>query len=868
MAQKPDDIFAGGGEMGKLMRSHPWHQSPFGAAESWSISLKTAVNICLNAYFPTAIWWGEDFRLLYNDAFRPILGRHRHPQSLGRPAQVVFPESWHVIGAQLEGVLETQQANREENIRLPVLRQGYLEESYYTYSYSPLRDEAGRVRGVFTVLNETTSQILSERRLAVLTALSAHRYTANTTDEIYRLTAQSLAQNPADIPFSALYCLEANHAQAVLYEATSAPYLPQIITLGQSDSQSDPQSDPWLFAQVLQTKSGLTVDDVAGRLVVTGAVSATLPEGVFSLPVGQARVLPVCASGQYASGQSEVMALLVLGINPAIALDAEYSTFFDAIAAHLATAITNTNAHKTEQALLASEGKLKSFFDANVVGILFGDVDNAIYDANDEFLRIVGYSRDDLQARGLHWKDITPPDYSFLDEIAISEARATGACTPYEKEYIRKDGSRVPVLVGFNLIGDRREDLVAFILDISDRKKTEIEREQSLVREHTAREAAERASQIKDEFLAVISHELRTPLNPILGWTQMLRRGALNGEKTAFALETIERNARLQVQLISDLLDISSVLRGKMRVSKQPIDLKSAILSALETVQLAAEQKSLTLELNLSPTHPCVVIGDAGRLQQVIWNLLSNAVKFTPAGGQVSVTLKAIERVDGLSAQLQVSDTGKGIAADFLPYVFEYFRQEDYSTTRQFGGLGLGMAIARQLTELHGGTIRADSTGEDRGATFTIKIPLAASQKMPMPPEESPLDSSARLSGFKVLVVDDEPDSLEITAFALQQAGAVVTTASSGSAALAAIHQAPPDILISDIGMPGMDGYMLIKQVRALPAEQGGRTVALALTAYADELDLRQAIAAGFQRHLTKPIDPDELVKAIEEALQ
>ncbi len=900
MTQKPDDIFAGGGEMGRLMRSHNWHQTPFGAAENWSVSLKTAVSICLNAYFPTAVWWGEDFRLLYNDPFRPILGRNRHPQSLGRPAQAIFPESWHVIGLQLKSIFETQQANREENIMLPVLRQGFLEESYYTYSYSPLRDAAGTVEGVFTVLSETTSQILSERRLAVLTALSAHCYESKTTDEVYRLTTQALAQNPADIPFSALYHLDVTYAQATLCEATSAPYLPQTISLS--------QIDPWLFAQVLRTKNSLTVDEVAGRLAMTGPLAdataevadATLPVGVFSLPVTQARVLPVCASDQ-----SDVMGLLVLGINPAIALDAEYSTFFDTIAAHLATAITNANAHKTKQALLASEGKLKSFFDADVIGISFGDIHDAIYDANDEFLRIVGYSRDDLRSGLLRWTSITPSDYSFLDEMAISEAKATGACTPYEKEYIRKNGDRVPVLVGFNLIGDCRKESVAFILDISDRRKTQIEREQALVREHTARKAAERANRIKDEFLAVISHELRTPLNPILGWTQILRRGKLSQEKTAFALAAIERNANLQVQLISDLLDISSVLHGTMQISKQPTDLKTVVHSALETMRLAAEQKSLTLELNLSPTYPCVVMGDAGRLQQIVWNLLSNAVKFTPTGGQVSVTLQAIRQADRLCAQVKISDTGQGIAADFLPYVFEYFRQEDYSTTRQFGGLGLGMAITRQLTELHGGTVRAGSAGEDQGATFTLKIPLAT-QPTPMPARESLLVSSKSLSenfsknpdespgespgestsgstdessreanhmaahffeGLRVLLVDDEPDSLEITAFVLQQTGAVVTMASSGAAALANIHQAPPDILISDIGMPEMDGYTLIKQVRSLPADQGGETMALALTAYAGEPSCQQAIAAGFQRYLAKPIDPDELLKVIRETL-
>ncbi len=393
--------------------------------------------------------------------------------------------------------------------------------------------------------------------------------------------------------------------------------------------------------------------------------------------------------------------------------------------------------------------------------------------------------------------------------------------------------------------------------DITERKQRETEREQLLQQEQAAREAAERANHIKDEFLAVVSHELRSPLNPILGWSQLLKRGQLSPEKTAQALEIIERNAKLQVQLIGDLLDISRILRDKLSLEKIPTDLNAVISAAIETVRLAAEAKSVQVT---TLSSPCTVIGDSGRLQQVIWNLLSNAVKFTPEGGKVTVASTLVEDF----VEVTVTDTGKGIGPEFLPFVFEHFQQEDYSTTRKFGGLGLGLAIARQLVELHDGTIAVNSDGEGQGATFTVRIPAVAGEVSPLVPSAV---LAPNLKGRQILIVDDDADSQEITAFSLKQAGATVTAVSSGAAALQAIAQSPPDVLVSDIGMPDMDGYMLMQEIRKQPAEQIKPIIALALTAYAGEVDQQQSLAAGFQRHLTKPIDPDTLIAMVSELL-
>ncbi|MCC5660131.1 GAF domain-containing protein [Nostoc sp. XA010] len=400
-----------------------------------------------------------------------------------------------------------------------------------------------------------------------------------------------------------------------------------------------------------------------------------------------------------------------------------------------------------------------------------------------------------------------------------------------------------------------------FILSLAQQCAQAIARTRLYEAEQTARSTAEAANRVKDEFLAVLSHELRTPLNPILGWSKLLRSGKLDSVKTNYALETIERNAKLQTQLIEDLLDVSRILQGKLNLTKVPVNLASTIQSALETVQLAAEAKSIQIQTMLD-SEVGQILGDSTHLQQVIWNLLSNAVKFTPEGGQVNI---ALERV-GSQAQIQVSDTGKGIHPNFLPHVFEYFRQADSTTTRKFGGLGLGLAIVRHLVELHGGTVQADSLGEGQGATFTVKLPLMKADQTKHQNESissPPTLDTAPLKNTRILLVDDDADTRDLIAFILEQSGAIVTSVTRATEALQVFKQTKFDLLISDIGMPDMDGYMLIQQIRTMPTELGGKVRAIALSAYAGEINQHQALAAGFQQHISKPVEPEKLLKAI-----
>jgi PAS domain S-box-containing protein len=399
--------------------------------------------------------------------------------------------------------------------------------------------------------------------------------------------------------------------------------------------------------------------------------------------------------------------------------------------------------------------------------------------------------------------------------------------------------------------------LIGISNDITDRVQVERDRTRVLEQEQAAREAAEQANRIKDEFLAVLSHELRSPLNPILGWTKLLQSQNYTPAETAQALATIERNAKLQVQLIDDLLDVSRILQGKMSLNICPVNLVTTIEAALETVRLAAEAKGIQIYTALDEKIG-TVSGDSTRLQQIVWNLLTNAIKFTPQGGSIEVRLHQVENV----AQIEVQDTGKGIKPDFLPYVFDSFRQEDGAITRKFGGLGLGLAIVRYLTEQHGGMITVESAGEGQGATFIVRLPLHHTTPAGLPAETSPAQS-LDLNQLKILVVDDEADMRELMRVLLASYGAQVQTARSAMEALHQLESWRPQVLISDIGMPEMDGYMLLRKVRHLPPEQGGHIPAIALTAYAGEYDQQQTLAAGFQKHVAKPVEPNQLAEAI-----
>ncbi|MGH9930632.1 MAG: hybrid sensor histidine kinase/response regulator [Pyrinomonadaceae bacterium] len=404
--------------------------------------------------------------------------------------------------------------------------------------------------------------------------------------------------------------------------------------------------------------------------------------------------------------------------------------------------------------------------------------------------------------------------------------------------------------------------------EVKERRQVEERLRLALSGEQIARAEAETANRMKDEFLATVSHEIRTPLNAIIGWSHLLRSGRLDEATTARAMETIDRNAKAQAQLIEDILDVSRVITGKLLLRNERVDIASVINAAIDSVQLAIDSKDQHLEVTLDPSvrH---TFGDAGRLQQVVWNLLSNAIKFTPPGGRIEVK---VERAEG-NMQLRVSDTGQGISPDFLPYIFDRFRQADGTTTRRHGGLGLGLAIVRHLVELHGGSISADSAGAGEGSTFTITLPLAPQSTT----RRKKVTGSLRekevayghfttlpaLDAVKVLLVDDDPDTRQVVRAMLGGSNAVVQTASSVSEAMEILEWYHPHVLVSDLAMPGEDGYSLIRKVRAFGVASGNEIPAIALTSYVRVDDRTRALTAGFNMFVPKPVDPGELITAI-----
>ncbi|HVF87642.1 MAG TPA: PAS domain S-box protein, partial [Pyrinomonadaceae bacterium] len=514
-----------------------------------------------------------------------------------------------------------------------------------------------------------------------------------------------------------------------------------------------------------------------------------------------------------------------------------------------------TERKRMDDALRESEEKFRNLANSISQFAWMADAAGEVFWYNQRWFEYTGTTLEEM--RGWDWQKVHHPEEVGRVVKSFRQAIATGE--PWEETFpLRsKTGEYRWFLSRARPIRDGRGHVTRWFgtnTDIEELRR--------------ARKSAEEASRLKDEFLATVSHELRTPLTAVIGWTHILRAGQLDEAGAARALETVERNARAQNQLIEDLLDISRIITGKLRLDVRPIDPAGFIEAAVEAVHPAAEAKSVRLQKVLD-TGAGAISGDADRLQQVVWNLLSNAIKFTPKGGRVQLR---VERVNS-HIEIIVADTGAGIKPEFLPFVFDRFRQADGSTTRAHGGLGLGLAIVRHLVELHGGTVHADSDGEGKGATFTVKLPLVPvyhrsdQQKAHLHSSASgslsPAESDERLDGMRLLVVDDEPDTCEMLRAMLTQRGAEVVVARSAEEALVEIQRSRFDLLISDIGMPGADGYELLGRVRGLPADRGGHIPAVALTAYARTEDRLRALRAGYQMHVPKPVESTELIAVL-----
>jgi PAS domain S-box-containing protein len=831
-----------------------WSQTPLGAMEGWPPELRVAVDICLNSRFPMFVWWGPNLINIYNDSYVPMLGK-RHPAALGRPARDSWDDIWSVVGPQADAVMLRGEATWNERVKLVMERKGYWEDTYFTWSYSPIRDKSGSIRGLFCAVTEETEHVhaeadrdrLAEQRQLALNAarMGWWRYDPATKladfdqrySEIFGVTGN---QRPNDQLLARLHPDDLPGVWAKV-EATLDPLDPKPYS-AEYRIVVDDGSVRWIEAHGIATFDGAGSTRRAVSFVGTVA-DVTERRHAEQLLAAQNRALELIAAGaplkeslgaltsavEAQSGGQAVAAILLvdpddgtLHTGAAPSLPPEYCDAIDGLKAERGVGTCADAAARNEIVVTPNLATAPSWQGLSHLPVALG-----------------------LKA-------------AWSNPIRGSDERVLGTFGTYFRECREPTARERQIVEGLSRVA-------ALAIE---RARAEEDRRRLLESERAARTESERAGRMKDEFLATLSHELRTPLNAILGWSQVLTSSGGDDKRLADGLRTIERNARAQAQIIEDLLDMNRIVNGKVRLDVQRITLEPILRAAVDGITPAADAKGVKLQAVLDPLAG-PVSGDPARLQQVFWNLLSNAVKFTPRGGRVQVVL---ERVNS-HLEASVIDSGEGIKPEFLPHVFDRFRQADATTTRRHGGLGLGLAIVKQLVELHGGSVRAKSAGVGQGSTFTVSLPM-----LPIPAEEvadkrrhpraiggavTSLEAYEDIAGVKVLVVDDEPDTRSLVARLLEERGARITTASSAAEAMRKIQAARPDVLVSDIGMPNEDGYTLIRQLRALSADQGGEVPAIALTAYARAEDRMRSIRAGFQMHVPKPVEPAELITMI-----
>lgn len=606
--------------------------------------------------------------------------------------------------------------------------------------------------------------------------------------------------------------------------------------------------------------SGLNSDDVIGR-----RADEVFP---FLQASGPESCLTAALSGAESVSESHPYGPSATGV-----FESRYSPVIDeqnAVVGGIAVVSDITARRQAEVAAHSAYRQLAFHVESSPLAVIEWDSDFRVSRWSASAERLFGWKAEDVIGKHVNeWQFVFADDVDAVALVTNRQREGVEVQGVQRNRNYTRDGS-VLFCEWYNSVlhddGGKLVSVLSLVLDVTAREKAEEERAALLIRERDARRHAEEADRLKDEFLATLSHELRTPLTSILGWASMIRNGEVEGSSATRAIETIERNARSQARLIDDLLDVSRIITGNLRLDLHPLNLAPIVEAAIDALRPTADVKGIQLRTEFV-TSDCLVKGDTNRLRQVIWNLLSNAIKFTQRGGVVAINLKRV----GSTVRLAVADTGEGISAEFLPYVFDRFRQAEGSISRKQGGLGLGLAVVRHLVELHGGAIKAESLGLDQGSVFTVELPLAQERRDPARAEERRREverrrsrsGAIRLDGVHVLLVEDDDDSRKLLGTILKRYGARVTSTKSAAEALNVFSDDVPHVLISDIGMPDEDGYEFMQKLRALPPEKGGQTPAIALTGYASRKDKERALAAGYQQHIAKPIEQTDMIAAI-----
>ena len=821
---------AGGGAAGELIRGIDWSKTPLGPAAAWPKSLVTTVGIVLHSRHPMFLWWGPELIQFYNDAYTPSLGTGKHPIAMGQRGRDCWGEIWPVIWPQIEGVMTRGEASWNQDALIPILRNGRLEEVYWTYGYSPVFADDGSVGGTLVVCTETTPRVLAARRLRVLGDLTESTALATDAASVDRIAVQALGRATFDVPFAFVCLARPSDGQLRVTEAAGLSEAPAI----------------GLAARIGRTVLGdMASASTSSAMPLPGPPLVT---GGWQEPVAELFVVTLRDPAGQPRGK------LVVGLSPRLGFDAEYRDFFTQIAERMELALARVDAFRVRA--LAESERNNLLLQAPIATAILTGPEHVYRLANESYLRMI-------DRRGIVGKAFIE---AFPEVVGTSLPGELDAVYRSGKPFVaeeypialkRSDGSGTDEgFFKFSLepLRDASGEvygMIAMGIDSTEQVRARRLLEKTNQERETLLSELEAANRAKDEFLAMLGHELRNPLSPITTALELMKLRA--GGKPSREEEVIERQVKHLTRLVDDLLDVSKITRGKVDLKREVIDIADVLARAVEMASFLFEQRSHRLLLD-APTAGLVLRGDAVRLAQVVANLLTNAARYTNVGGTISLSAER----DGEQIVIRVADNGSGISADMLTRIFEPFVQGKRTQDRAEGGLGLGLALVKNLVSLHGGDVEARSDGPNRGSVFAIRLPAlpAGQPSEPATSAAAPLSSSVRR---QVLVVDDNADAADLLAIMLQAVGHRVSTAHDPLEALDIAAQSAPDVAVLDIGLPVMDGYELGARIRS----RAPSCRLIALTGYGQIEDRAKSSAAGFDAHLVKPVELEALLAAI-----
>jgi PAS domain S-box-containing protein len=827
----PDTVpafLAGGGETGALVRGFDWASTPLGPIDQWPASLKTTVGTLLHSRHPMFLWWGPELIQFYNDAYAPSFGAGRHPSAMGQRGVECWQDIWPIIWPQIDDVMRRGKPSWNEDHLVPIVRNGRIEEVYWTYGYSPVFDDEGGIGGTLVVCTETTSRVVSARRSEALHVVAETIALSSNQTALLDAAAEAFAQMPSDIPFALFYGVDPGgrglrRLRRVGLDSRTAAALDAAVRGDVEVRALDGR--PWPMPDGL-------------------SIASAWPE-----PVAHLQALPV-GSPQSPTGY------VVCGLSPRLPFDQGYAGFLRQVCAQLTQAQARIEAFHLRAVVESERNNLLE--QAPVATALLTGPEHVFRLANPLYRQIVG--RSDIIGKA--YLEAFPELAGTPAVEALDRVYRTGEpfVTTEMRVVLDKDGTgrMEDCYFKFNVEpmrtpAGRVYGMMAVAADITAQVQARKALEQARDEREELVRQLERASRAKDEFLAMLGHELRNPLSPILTALQLMRLRGVQGADRERAI--IERQVNHVVALVDDLLDVSRITRGTIALKRARLRLVEVVARALEQASPLVEERRHRLDVQVPDT--LVVDGDAGRLAQVVANIVTNAAKYTEPGG--SITITAVR--EGDEARLHVRDTGAGISADVLPHVFDTFTQGRQRSDRAQGGLGLGLAIVKNLVDAHGGAVSLHSDGPGRGAECVVRLPAA-----PLDAPVEPVGPDVRMptlqdGGCRVLLVDDNRDAAEMLAESLRAVGHDVQVALDGPAALEIAARQVADVALLDLGLPVIDGYELASRLRQV--DGWTRVPFAALTGYGQADDRQKTAAAGFAEHLVKPIDIDELDVAV-----